>query len=61
MRSYLDMVMLSCWNGCIRTESDWKRLFAAADGRFVLQGVTRPRGSAMSLIEARWAHEAGGV
>ncbi|KAF1977947.1 putative O-methyltransferase [Bimuria novae-zelandiae CBS 107.79] len=55
--NYLDMVMLSCWNGAIRTESDWNRLFAATDARLVLKGITRPPGSAMSLIEAVWTAE----
>jgi hypothetical protein len=52
--AYLDMVMLSCYNGSVRTQADWRALFDAADPRFTLTGITKPPGSALSLLEVTW-------
>ncbi|KAF2732638.1 putative O-methyltransferase [Polyplosphaeria fusca] len=51
---YLDMVMLGCYNGSVRTSEEWKALFAQADSRFVWNGVTKVPGSALSLVEVTW-------
>ncbi|KAF2259763.1 S-adenosyl-L-methionine-dependent methyltransferase [Lojkania enalia] len=51
---YLDMVMLSGFNGCVRTESGWKKLLATQDNRLRFKGIHRVPGSAMSLVEAIW-------
>ncbi|KAF2466142.1 putative O-methyltransferase [Lindgomyces ingoldianus] len=51
---YLDMVMLGCCNGCVRTEKDWQKLFLDADANFTLEGIRRVPGSSLSLIEATW-------
>lgn len=49
----LDMIMLACHNARERTAAQFKEL-TTADPRFVLTGVHRPAGSAMSLVEVTW-------
>ncbi|KAL8734016.1 MAG: hypothetical protein Q9166_001777 [cf. Caloplaca sp. 2 TL-2023] len=51
MGTNLDMIMLSCFNGAERTKSEFENLFKAADERLTIKAVTKPRGSAMSVIE----------
>lgn len=47
--------MGAVFNSRERTVSEWKSLLAQADPRFVLRGVTEPRGSELALIDVRWA------
>ncbi|KAJ4293187.1 hypothetical protein N0V90_008469 [Kalmusia sp. IMI 367209] len=51
---YLDLFMMCAYNSRERTETDWKKLFGAADGRFIFQGATTLPGASLSLIEAVW-------
>ncbi|ROV97171.1 hypothetical protein VPNG_08825 [Cytospora leucostoma] len=53
----MDMVMLTLLNAQERTEAEFRDLFRLADERFVFQGVTRPKGCRMSIIEAVWEGE----
>ncbi|KAL8671047.1 MAG: hypothetical protein Q9168_004440 [Polycauliona sp. 1 TL-2023] len=47
----LDMIMLSCFGGAERTKRGFQDLVKAADERFRVMQVTKPEGSAMSVIE----------
>lgn len=49
-----DLNMGAIFNSRERTLSDWNKLLVEADARFVLKGVTRPKGSALSLMEVVW-------
>ncbi|KAK4455245.1 S-adenosyl-L-methionine-dependent methyltransferase [Podospora aff. communis PSN243] len=49
-----DMTMASVFNGKERTVAEWKALLAEADKRFVLKGVTEPKGSALGILEVIW-------
>ncbi|KAI1212690.1 S-adenosyl-L-methionine-dependent methyltransferase [Annulohypoxylon truncatum] len=53
MRS-MDLVMMTLLNAQEREEEDFRQLFKQADEGFVFKGVTRPRNSRMSVIEAVW-------
>ncbi|GAW10668.1 hypothetical protein ANO14919_000020 [Xylariales sp. No.14919] len=57
MRS-ADLNMAAMFNGRERSASDWKELFAAADPRFVLEGIIEPRGSALAIIHSSWKDKA---
>lgn len=46
--------MASLFNGRERTVNEWKELLASADPRFVMKGVTVPKGSALAVIEVVW-------
>ncbi|KAK8071291.1 S-adenosyl-L-methionine-dependent methyltransferase [Apiospora hydei] len=48
----MDLNMAAKFNAIERTADDWKALLQAADPRFVLDDITQPKGSALSLIEA---------
>lgn len=48
-----DLGMLMCLNGCERTESDWRKLFASADERFKLD-FEYLEGGVQGLIKATW-------
>jgi len=50
----MDINMAATFNALERTADDWKALFQDTDPRFVLQEITQPKGSALSLIEVRW-------
>ena len=50
----MDLVMLTLLNAQERTEGEFRELFAKADGRFRFQGVMRPKGCRMSIVEAVW-------
>ncbi|KAL8838358.1 MAG: hypothetical protein Q9170_002165 [Blastenia crenularia] len=52
-----DMVMLSCFNGAERTAAAFKDLLKLADERFVLEKITNPKGSAMSILEISLKHD----
>ncbi|KAI1448983.1 S-adenosyl-L-methionine-dependent methyltransferase [Annulohypoxylon stygium] len=56
MRS-MDLVMMTLLNAQEREEADFRKLFEEADKGFVFKGVTRPKNSRMSLIEAVWQPE----
>ncbi|OLN85733.1 Sterigmatocystin 8-O-methyltransferase [Colletotrichum chlorophyti] len=53
----MDMVMLAVLNAQERNEEEYRNLFKAADERFVFNGVLRPKGCRMSIIEAVWDPE----
>ena len=46
--------MLSILNARERDADEWRSLFAEADPRFEFQGVKRPKGSNLAIMEARW-------
>ncbi|KAL1870013.1 hypothetical protein VTK73DRAFT_2822 [Phialemonium thermophilum] len=50
----MDAVMLALLNAQERSEAEFRQLFEAAHPGFVFQGVTRPKGCRMSIIEAVW-------
>ncbi|KAI1635562.1 S-adenosyl-L-methionine-dependent methyltransferase [Biscogniauxia mediterranea] len=50
----MDLVMMTLLNAQEREEEDFRRLFEMAGEGFVFKGVTRPKGSRMSIIEAVW-------
>ncbi|KAJ5287206.1 O-methyltransferase [Penicillium angulare] len=50
----LDLVMYACWNGSERTLADIKRIFQEADKRYVLEDVSLPAGSSMSVVSFGW-------
>lgn len=54
----MDMVMLAVLNAQERDEEQYRALFKAADERFVLTKILRPKGCRMSIIEAVWDPEA---
>ena len=49
--------MMSQFNGRERSAGAFARLFEQADPRFILEDVTKPKGSAMSIIEVVWEGE----
>ena len=46
--------MLSIMNARERDADEWRGLIAGADLRFEFQGVKRPHGSNLAIIEAIW-------
>ena len=50
----LDLVMYACWNGSERTLAELSRIFKQADERFVLEEVSLPAGSSMSIVSYGW-------
>ncbi|KAI9755733.1 MAG: hypothetical protein M4579_004163 [Chaenotheca gracillima] len=48
----LDMMMKVCWNARLRSVADWQEIFARAHPAYQFQGVKRPEGGSMFLIEA---------
>nr|XP_036575236.1 uncharacterized protein CTRU02_14772 [Colletotrichum truncatum]KAF6781780.1 hypothetical protein CTRU02_14772 [Colletotrichum truncatum] len=46
-----DVFMLQAMNGMERSMEEWKRLFATVDQRLVVETVTTPLGSQLSIIE----------
>ncbi|KAL8722885.1 MAG: hypothetical protein Q9225_000718 [Loekoesia sp. 1 TL-2023] len=50
----LDMIQALGWNSLERTTSDWEKLFASVDPRYVFLGTRTPEGSSVSLIEAEF-------
>ncbi|KAM7195870.1 6-hydroxytryprostatin B O-methyltransferase [Rhypophila sp. PSN 637] len=49
-----DLNMAAIFNSRERTLREWKALFQQADERFVFKGVTKPEGSALSMMEVVW-------
>ena len=47
----VDMMMLSMFNGLERTQEDWDDLVRETDLALKIASVTKPRGSALSMIE----------
>ena len=50
----MDLTMATFCNAYERDADEWKALFAKADSRFNLVGITQPPGSALSLLEVEW-------
>jgi len=48
------MAMGFTFNAKERELDEWEALFAKADTRFRFQGVRRPEGSRLSLLELKW-------
>ena len=48
------MIQAAGWNSLERTASDWRKLFASVSPEFHFLGTRTPKGSAVSLIEARF-------
>ena len=46
--------MLSILNARERDADEWRALIAEADPRFRFQGVKRPHGSNLAIMEAIW-------
>lgn len=49
-----DLNMGAVFNSRERTVSEWATLLTDADPRFLLKGVTQPKGSALGIIEVIW-------
>lgn len=50
----LDMIQATGWNSLERTASDWRKLFATVGQGYKFLSTRTPKGSAVSLIEARF-------
>ncbi|KAL7621325.1 hypothetical protein AAE478_008646 [Parahypoxylon ruwenzoriense] len=50
----MDLIMMTLLNAQERDERDFRQLFKMAGDGFVFKGVTRTKGSRMSIIEAVW-------
>ena len=50
----MDLNMLSIPNARERDADEWASIFAEADTRFKFQGVKRPPGSNLAIMEAIW-------
>ena len=48
------MIMLTCFGGVERTESEFRRIIGEADERYVFEGVRRPEGCVMAIIAVGW-------
>lgn len=48
------MIQATGWNSLERTASDWQKLFASVSKEYQFLGTRTPKGSAVSLIEARF-------
>ncbi|KAF3003297.1 hypothetical protein E8E14_007415 [Neopestalotiopsis sp. 37M] len=46
--------ILHNWPDKYWTIDDWKTLLSQADGRFVLENVIEPKGSALAILEVAW-------
>lgn len=53
----MDLLMGTYFNAWERDADEWRELFMKADSRFEFIGITRPLGSALALVEARWGGE----
>lgn len=53
----IDLVMLSLLNAKERSEGEFRELFGKASEGFRFEGVTRPEGCRMSIVEAVWEGE----
>ncbi|KAK0712212.1 sterigmatocystin 8-O-methyltransferase [Apiosordaria backusii] len=49
-----DLNMAAIFNARERTLGEWKTLFAEADNRFELKRVSKPKGSALAIMEVFW-------
>jgi hypothetical protein len=50
----MDLCMLEIQNAHERNVDDWAAIFKAADERFEFEGGTRPEGSNLWMMVARW-------
>jgi hypothetical protein len=50
----MDLSMLELHNGKERDANDWAALFEACDSRFHFEGIIRPPGSRLGIIQAIW-------
>jgi SAM-dependent methyltransferase len=50
----MDLTMLELHNGKERDDDDWRQLFNDCDPRFKYLGVTRPPGSRLAVVQAKW-------
>ncbi|KAI1433890.1 putative O-methyltransferase [Xylaria sp. CBS 124048] len=51
---WMDLIMMQFLNAKERELEEWKRLFAQADDRFQFQGVIKPQGSKLAILEIKW-------
>ena len=51
----MDGIMATFFNAQERTAKEYKILFGAADQRYVVEAVRRPKGSTMSIVEVAWS------
>lgn len=51
----MDLNMGAYFNAQERDMEEWTKLFAGADARFIVKGVTLPTGSALAIIETVWS------
>jgi hypothetical protein len=51
----MDLTMNTYFNAWERDAEEWEELFAKADARFEFVGIKQPQGSALALLEVRWA------
>ena len=51
----MDGIMATFFNAQERTARDFEVLLAAADKRYIVNAVRRPRGSTMSIVEVGWS------
>lgn len=51
------MAMRAQGNGKEREEQDWRAVVKAADPRFYFQGITKPEGSNLGIVELLWKPE----
>ncbi|TVY82896.1 O-methyltransferase aurJ [Lachnellula suecica] len=49
-----DLSMKGIQNAKERDADDWEQLFEFADSRFKFQGITKPNGSTLSIVNASW-------
>ncbi|MCJ1281752.1 hypothetical protein MMC26_001075 [Xylographa opegraphella] len=54
IQANVDLIMLAMFNSCERTKDAWRKLFAAADERFVFATIISVPGSELSVIEFIW-------
>ncbi|KAL8831167.1 MAG: hypothetical protein Q9191_001009 [Dirinaria sp. TL-2023a] len=51
----MDGIMATFFNAQERTAREFERVLAAADKRYVVEAVRRPKGSTMSIVEVGWS------
>ncbi|KAH8646476.1 S-adenosyl-L-methionine-dependent methyltransferase [Tricladium varicosporioides] len=49
-----DLSLVATFNSRDRTVADWKSLLEEADKGFILKNVTKPKGSALGILEFAW-------
>lgn len=51
----MDGIMATFFNAQERTAREFERVLTAADKRYVVEAVRRPKGSTMSIVEVGWS------